>query len=201
MKKDRKRTTRDEGRMTGDEGRELDIPLRRPEPNPRECRRLPTPVFRGLAPLAGHPDFAETAMCVRTASICPVVGKAASPVVRLPPFPPTAAQRYNTLDLAGKVVCHETTGFFGFFRPRERCPLWNPRPTGASRPYWKPRAAGLPAPLDTPPLFRKNGSVLPQLQNRLLPQKRKTGERSILSKLEHSSVFMRCGAGVLFWIL
>ena len=80
-------------------------------------------------------------------------------------------QRYTTLDLAitpqsrlcgdpdSKVVCHETAGFFGFFRPRrvlpsigclpprqrrrlwkplprERCPLWIPLPTGRSRPYW-----------------------------------------------------------------
>ena len=105
-----------------------------------------------MSTLAGQPDFAESAMCVRTTSVCPVVGKCASAVWRLPPFPPTAAQRYNTLDLAGKVVCHETAGFFGFFRPRERRPLWNPRPTGASRPYWKPRAEGLP-PLWTPRRF------------------------------------------------
>ena len=125
-------------------------------------------------------------MCVRTTSVCPVVGKAgccvvassislasaqgakarsfrcssfphaiidcAGTPVRQPPFPSTAARRYNTLDLAGKVVCHETAGFFGFFRPRERRPLWNPRPTGASRPYWKPHAEGLP-PLWTPCRF------------------------------------------------
>ena len=54
-------------------------------------------------------------------------------------------QRYNTLDFANKVVCHETAGFIGFFLPRqrrrlwkplprERCPLWNPQPTGRSSP-------------------------------------------------------------------
>ena len=54
-------------------------------------------------------------------------------------------QRYNTLDFAGKVVCHETSGFIGFFLPRqlcrlwkppprERCPLWIPQPTGRSSP-------------------------------------------------------------------
>ena len=66
-------------------------------------------------------------------------------------------QRYNTLDFAGKVVCHETAGFIGFFLPRrvlpsigclpprqrcrlwkplprERCPLWIPQPTGRSPP-------------------------------------------------------------------
>ena len=66
-------------------------------------------------------------------------------------------QRYNTLDFARKVVCHETAGFFGFFRPRKAlppfgflpprqrrrlwkplprvlCPLWIPQPTGRSPP-------------------------------------------------------------------
>ena len=66
-------------------------------------------------------------------------------------------QRYNTLDFAAKVVCHETAGFIGFFLPRralpsigclpprqrrrlwkppprERCPLWIPQPTGRSPP-------------------------------------------------------------------
>ena len=28
------------------------------------------------------------------------------------------AQRYNTLDFPRKVVCHETAGFFGFFRSK-----------------------------------------------------------------------------------
>ena len=30
-------------------------------------------------------------------------------------------QRYNTLDFAGKVVCHETAGFIGFFPPGRLC--------------------------------------------------------------------------------
>ena len=69
-------------------------------------------------------------------------------------------QRYNTLDLASKIVCHETAGFIGFFLPRqrrrlwkplprERCPLWIPQPTGCSRPYWKPRAKGTAVPLES----------------------------------------------------
>ena len=49
-------------------------------------------------------------------------------------------QRYNTLDLASKIVCHETAGFIGFFLPRralpsigclpprQRCRLWKPLP-------------------------------------------------------------------------
>ena len=31
-------------------------------------------------------------------------------------------QRYNTLDFANKVVCHETAGFIGFFLPGRLCP-------------------------------------------------------------------------------
>ena len=73
-------------------------------------------------------------------------------------------QRYNTLDLLGKVVCHETAGFIGIFLPRqrrrlwkplprERCPLWIPQPTGRSRPYWKPRAKGKSYPFGIPARF------------------------------------------------
>ena len=68
-------------------------------------------------------------------------------------------QRYNTLDLASKIVCHETSGFIGFFLPRRLCPPLDssrqgsaaafgnhcqgysvpfgfPSQQGASRPYW-----------------------------------------------------------------
>ena len=86
-------------------------------------------------------------------------------------------QRYNTLDLASKIVCHETAGFIGFFLPRRalpsigfhpprqrrrlwkplpwgRCPLWIPHPTGRSRPYWKPRAKGIAIPLESQPVLK-----------------------------------------------
>ena len=66
-------------------------------------------------------------------------------------------KRSNTLDLASKIVCHETAGLIGFFPPRralpsigclpprqlcrlwkppprERCPLWIPQPTERSSP-------------------------------------------------------------------
>ena len=74
-------------------------------------------------------------------------------------------QRYNTLDLASKIVCHETAGFIGFFLPRralpsigcllprQRCRLWKPLPTGHSRPYWKPRAKGKSHPFGIPARF------------------------------------------------
>ncbi len=70
-------------------------------------------------------------------------------------------QRYNTLDFSRKVVCHETSGFIGFFLPRRALPsigclpprqrrrLWKPLPTGHSRPYWKPRAKGTAVPLES----------------------------------------------------
>ena len=68
-------------------------------------------------------------------------------------------QRYNTLDLASKIVCHEPSGFIGFFLPRRLCPPLDssrqgsaaafgnhcqgysvpfgfPSQQGASRPYW-----------------------------------------------------------------
>ena len=81
------------------------------------------------------------------------------------PFPRQPEPRCNTLDFAGKVVCHETAGFIGFFLPRRalpsigflsprvRCPLWIPLPTGRSRPYWKPRAKGICHPFGIPARF------------------------------------------------
>ena len=79
-------------------------------------------------------------------------------------------QRYNTLDFAGKIVCHETPGFIGCFRPRqrcrlwkplprERCPHWIPQPTGRSRPYWKPRTA--PAETCAPCVLHGKGNPFP----------------------------------------
>ena len=76
-------------------------------------------------------------------------------------------RRYNTLDFAGKVVCHETAGFIGFFLPRqrrrlwkppprERCPHWIPQPTGRSRPCWITQSQGDFHPLWTPRCFHHN---------------------------------------------
>ena len=78
---------------------------------------------------------------------------------------PSAPQRYNTLDFPGKVVCHETAGFFGFFRskgnsipsehPRQRRTLFPfeiPLPTGMLlAPIGNPEPKEY-APLDTPPV-------------------------------------------------
>lgn len=55
-------------------------------------------------------------------------------------------QRYNTLDLASKIVCHETAGFIGFFLPRQRCRLWKPPPRVLC-PLWIPLPTGRFSPL------------------------------------------------------
>ena len=55
-------------------------------------------------------------------------------------------QRYNTLDFACKVVCHETAGFFGFVPPRQRCRLWKPLPRERC-PLWIPQPTGCYPPL------------------------------------------------------
>ena len=83
---------------------------------------------------------------------------ARGPRWRQPPFPPAASQRYNTLDLASKIVCHETAGFFGFFRPHRPQAACNAQPLNAAlialqrerRPLWKPPPKGTLSPLDTP---------------------------------------------------
>ena len=73
-------------------------------------------------------------------------------------------QRYNTLDFADKVVCHETAGFIGFFLPRqlcrlwkqlprERCPLWNPLPTGRFSPLLETQSQRNCYPFGIPDAF------------------------------------------------
>ena len=47
-------------------------------------------------------------------------------------------QRYNTLDFARKVVCHETAGFIGLFLPLKGAAL-----------HWMPPAKAAPPPLET----------------------------------------------------
>ena len=133
-------------------GRGLDIPLA-PPVMPLHCE----------AALRSASPFRRTTY-TRTGGFCPGanpefqrVARQNPPVLWLTesacsrPEQPLSAthgrQRYNTLDFASKVVCHETAGFIGFFLPRqrcrlwkplprERCPLWIPLPTGRSRPYW-----------------------------------------------------------------
>ena len=59
-------------------------------------------------------------------------------------------QRYNTLDFACKVVCHETAGFIGFFLPLKGAALlWIP-PAKAALPPLETTAKGTLSPLDSP---------------------------------------------------
>ena len=136
-----------------------------------------SPLHSAAPPTPEQADFAESKTpdsAPRETQNPPVLWLTESACSR--PEQPLSAthgrQRYNTLDFAGKVVCHETAGFFGFFRPRralpsigcllprQRCRLWKPlprvlcplcihKPTGRSRPYWKPRAKGIAIPLES----------------------------------------------------
>ena len=58
-------------------------------------------------------------------------------------------QRYNTLDLASKIVCHETAGFIGFFLPRRALPSIGCLLPSQRRRLWKPLPTGTPSPLDS----------------------------------------------------
>ena len=49
-------------------------------------------------------------------------------------------QRYNTLDFARKVVCHETAGFIGFFLPRRTLPSIGCLPPRQRVPFGIPDA-------------------------------------------------------------
>ena len=63
-------------------------------------------------------------------------------------------QRYNTLDFAGKVVCHETAGFFGFFLPLKGAALlWVP-PAKAAPPPLETTAKGTLSPLESQPVLK-----------------------------------------------
>ena len=70
-------------------------------------------------------------------------------------------QRYNTLDFANKAVCHETSGFIGFFLPRRLCPplassrqgsaaAFGNHRQGNSVPFGFPSQQGALAPIGNP---------------------------------------------------
>ena len=70
-------------------------------------------------------------------------------------------QRYNTLDFASKVVCHETAGFIGFFPPLKGAALhWMP-PAKAAPPPLETTARGTLSPLET----SANRALSPLLDN------------------------------------
>ena len=132
-------------------GRGIDIPLA-PPVMPLHCEatlRFSSPFRRttytrtGEFCLGANPEFQRVAH-----QNPPVLWLTESACSR--PEQPLSAthgrQRYNTLDFAGKVVCHETSGFIGFFLPRQRCRLWKPLPR-ERRPLWIPQPTGRSPPL------------------------------------------------------
>ena len=122
----------------------------------RKLTHAAVPPFPTKLCFAGTPEQADFALCAnpdfvrgRTKSACPAAAKSACLPFHPAPFSVSGKQRYNILDFPGKVVCHETAGFFGFFRSKgklsplntpgkeeRRSPLYTPGQQGCSRPYW-----------------------------------------------------------------
>ena len=67
-------------------------------------------------------------------------------------------QRYNTLDFASKIVCHETAGFFGFFRSKGN-EIPSERPRQRKTPF--PFAIPLPTRLLLAPIGNPEQQGLP----------------------------------------
>lgn len=130
----------------------------------RTASRFPMPTTHEQADFAHAKSFVLCSF-QPTKSACSASAEKCLSGVGQPLSSVSGRQRYNTLDFARKVVCHETAGFIGFFPPwrvlpsigcfppRERCPLWIPQPTGCSRPYWKLRAKGICHPFGIPARF------------------------------------------------
>ena len=110
----------------------------------RKLTHAAAPPFPTKLCFAGTPEQADFALCAnpdfvrgRTKSACPAAAKSACLPFHPAPLSDSGKQRYNTLDFPGKVVCHETAGFFGFFRSKGKLsPLYTPGQQGCSRPYW-----------------------------------------------------------------
>ena len=89
-------------------------------------------------------------------------------------------QRYNTLDFANKVVCHETAGFIGFFLPLKGAALhWMP-PAKAAPPPLETTAKGTLSPLDSP----ANRALSPLLET---PSQRNCHPFGISARFEMST--------------
>ena len=122
----------------------------------RTASRFPMPTTHEQADFAHAKSFVLCSF-QPTKSACSASAEKCLSGVGQPLSSVSGRQRYNTLDFASKVVCHETAGFFGFFRPRKAlpsfgflpprqrrrlwkplprvlCPLWIPQPTGRSPP-------------------------------------------------------------------
>ena len=128
---------------------------------------------------AGTPEQADFALCAnpdfvrgRTKSACPAAAKSVCLLFHPAPFSVSGKQRYNTLDFPEKVVCHETAGFFGFFRSKgklsplntpgkgeRRSPLYTPGQQSCSHPYWMTQGQRC-FPFGIPLMFRQWLSIL-----------------------------------------
>ena len=97
-----------------------------------------------------QPDFAHGksfVLCIfqPTKSACSAATVNRLSGVEQPLFSVSGHKRYNTLDFAGKVVCHETAGFFGFFQSKGNfIPSELPRQKGTPFPFEIPFSTGMP---------------------------------------------------------
>ena len=105
-----------------------------------------------LLPSPSSRIFSKSCICDNTAvtnSACPTAAGECLPAAICPhsrwrsqPLSGVSReQRYNTLDFPRKVVCHETAGFFGFFRSKG-----NSIPSEHLRQRRTPFPFGIPLP-------------------------------------------------------
>ena len=103
-----------------------------------------------LLPSPSSRIFSKSCICDNTAvtnSACPTAAGECLPAAICPhsrwrsqPLSGVSReQRYNTLDFPRKVVCHETAGFFGFFRSKgNTIPSEHPRQRRTLFPFGIP---------------------------------------------------------------
>lgn len=107
----------------------------------RKLTHAAAPPFPTKLRFAGAP--------VRPVGFCPVSKSIFRPCpnkIRLSDV--SREQRYNTLDFPRKVVCHETAGFFGFFRSKgNSIPSEHPRQRRTLFPFESPCQQGCYSPL------------------------------------------------------
>ena len=108
-----------------------------------------------LLPSPSSRIFSKSCICDNTAvtnSACPTAAGECLPAAICPhsrwrsqPLSGVSReQRYNTLDFPRKVVCHETAGFFGFFRSKgNSIPSEHPRQRRTLFPFEIPLPIGM----------------------------------------------------------
>ena len=103
----------------------------------RTASRFPMPTTHEQADFAHAKSFVLCSF-QPTKSACSASAEKCLSGVGQPLSSVSGRQRYNTLDFAGKVVCHETAVFIGFFLPLKGAAL-----------HWIPPAKAAPPPLET----------------------------------------------------